>query len=320
MIGKRKVILVGTGFVGMSMAYALLNQGNASGVNELVLIDVLKDKAEGEAMDLCHGLPCSPSHMKIKAGDYSECKDADIVVITAGLSQKPGQTRLELSNANAKIMKDITEQVVESGFKGIFVVASNPVDLMTKVVQEVSQFPTRKVIGSGTALDTCRLRYLVGDYLNVSNKNVHAYIMGEHGDSSFVPWDHAYVGCKKIKDIVKDAKKDLSVLDKIYVEVRDAAYEIIEKKKATYYGIGLGLAKIVKTILNNTNEILTVSAYLNGEYGHKDIYIGVPAIINSNGARELLELELNPDDQKKLDESCKILSENMNSIREVLKA
>ena len=320
MIGKRKVILVGTGFVGMSMAYALLNQGNASGVNELVLIDVLKDKAEGEAMDLCHGLPCSPSHMKIKSGEYSECKDADIVVITAGLSQKPGQTRLELSNANAKIMKNITEQVIASGFKGIFLVASNPVDLMTKVVQEVSQFPTKKVIGSGTALDTCRLRYLVGDYLNVSNKNVHAYIMGEHGDSSFVPWDHAYVGCKKIKDIIKDAKKDLSVLDKIYVEVRDAAYEIIEKKKATYYGIGLGLAKIVKTILNNTNEILTVSAYLNGEYGHKDIYIGVPAIINSNGARELLELELNPEDQKKLDESCKILTENMNSIRKVLQA
>jgi L-lactate dehydrogenase len=318
MIGKRKVILVGTGFVGMSMAYALLNQGNASGVNELVLIDVLKDKAEGEAMDLCHGLPCSPSHMKIKSGEYSECKDADIVVITAGLSQKPGQTRLELSNANAKIMKNITEQVIASGFKGIFLVASNPVDLMTKVVQEVSQFPTRKVIGSGTALDTCRLRYLVGDYLNVSNKNVHAYIMGEHGDSSFVPWDHAYVGCKKIKDIIKDAKKDLSVLDKIYVEVRDAAYEIIEKKKATYYGIGLGLAKIVKTILNNTNEILTVSAYLNGEYGHKDIYIGVPAIINSNGARELLELELNTEDQKKL--SCKILTENMNSIREILQA
>lgn len=320
MIGKRKVILVGTGFVGMSMAYALLNQGNASGVNELVLIDVLKDKAEGEAMDLCHGLPCSPSHMKIKSGEYSECKDADIVVITAGLSQKPGQTRLELSNANAKIMKNITEQVIASGFKGIFLVASNPVDLMTKVVQEVSQFPTRKVIGSGTALDTCRLRYLVGEYLNVSNKNVHAYIMGEHGDSSFVPWDHAYVGCKKIKDIIKDAKKDLSVLDKIYVEVRDAAYEIIEKKKATYYGIGLGLAKIVKTILNNTNEILTVSAYLNGEYGHKDIYIGVPAIINSNGARELLELELNPEDQKKLNESCKILTENMNSIREILNA
>ncbi len=318
MIGKRKVILVGTGFVGMSMAYSLLNQGNSSGVNELVLIDVLKDKAEGEAMDLCHGLPCSSSHMDIKSGDYSECKDADIVVITAGLSQKPGQTRLELSTANAKIMKDITNQVVESGFKGIFLVASNPVDLMTKVVQEVSKFPTYKVIGTGTALDTARLRFLVGEYLNVSNKNVHAYIMGEHGDSSFVPWDHAYIGCKKIIDIIRDAKKDLNDLDKIYVNVRDAAYEIIEKKKATYYGIGLGLSKIVKTILNNTNEILTVSAYLNGEYGHKDIYIGVPAIINSKGARELLELELNENDQKKLDDSCKILSDNMNKIREVL--
>lgn len=318
MIGKRKVILVGTGFVGMSMAYSLLSQGNASGVNELVLIDVLKDKAEGEAMDLCHGLPCSSSHMEIKAGDYSECGDADIVVITAGLSQKPGQTRLELSTANAKIMKDITEQVVASGFNGIFLVASNPVDLMTKVVQEVSKFPTKKVIGSGTALDTARLRYLVGEYLNVSNKNVHAYIMGEHGDSSFVPWEHAYVGCKKITDIMKDAKKDLSDLDKIYVNVRDAAYEIIEKKKATYYGIGLGLSKIVKTILNNTNEILTVSAYLNGEYGHSDIYIGVPAIINSQGARELLELELSSEDQEKLDNSCKILSENMKNIRESL--
>ena len=152
----------------------------------------------------------------------------------------------------------------------------------------------------------------------MSNKNVHAYIMGEHGDSSFVPWDHAYVGCKKVQDILKDAKKDLTDLDKIYVEVRDAAYEIIEKKKATYYGIGLGLTKIVKTILNDTNEILTVSAYLNGEYGHKDIYIGVPAIINSNGARELLELELNENDQKRLDDSCEILSENMKNIREVL--
>ena len=248
MIGKRKVVLVGTGFVGMSMAYAILSQGTSSGVNELVLIDVLKDKAIGEAMDLAHGLPCSSSHMKIKAGDYDECEDADIVVITAGLNQKPGQTRLELSEANAKIMKDITIQVVNNGFKGIFLVASNPVDLMTKVVQEVSKFPTGRVIGSGTALDTARLRYMVGEYLNVSNKNVHAYIMGEHGDSSFVPWEHAYVGCKKITDILADAGKELSDLDKIYVEVRDAAYEIINRKKATYYGIGLGLARIVKNL------------------------------------------------------------------------
>ena len=318
MIGKRKVVLVGTGFVGMSMAYAILSQGSSSGVNELVLIDVLKDKAIGEAMDLCHGLPCSSSHMKIKAGEYDECADADMVVITAGLTQKPGQTRLELSEANAKIMKDITMQVVNSGFKGIFLIASNPVDLMTKVVQEVSHFPTNRVIGSGTALDTARLRYMVGEYLNLSNKNVHAYIMGEHGDSSFVPWEHAYVGCKKITDILVDAGKSREDLEKIYVEVRDAAYEIINRKKATYYGIGLGLAKIVRTVMNNTNEILTISAYLNGEYGHKDIYIGMPAIVNSNGARELLELELSEENQAKLDESCRILNENMKRIREVI--
>ena len=320
MIGKRKLVLVGTGFVGMSMAYAILSQGAASGVNELVLIDVLKDKAIGEAMDLCHGLPCSSSHMKIKAGEYSDCADADIVVITAGLNQKPGQTRLELSEANAKIMKDITIQVVNSGFKGIFLIASNPVDLMTKVVQEVSKFPTGRVIGSGTALDTARLRFMVGEYLNVSNKNVHAYIMGEHGDSSFVPWEHAYVGCKKVTDILEDAGKDLSDLEKIHIEVRDAAYEIINRKKATYYGIGLGLAKIVRTIMNDTNEILTVSAYLNNQYGQNDIYIGVPAIVNSNGARELLELDLSPENQEKLNNSANILRENMEKIRKALNA
>ncbi len=320
MIGKRKIVLVGTGFVGMSMAYAIVSQGSSSGVNELVLIDVMKEKAIGEAMDLAHGLPCSSSHMKIKAGDYDECEDADIVVVTAGLNQKPGQTRLELSEANAKIMKDITIQVVNSGFKGIFLIASNPVDLMTKVVQEVSKFPTGRVIGSGTALDTSRLRYMVGKYLNISDKNVHAYIMGEHGDSSFVPWEHAYVGCKKITDILRDAGKDLADLDKIYVDVRDSAYEIINRKKATYYGIGLGLARIVRNIMNDTNEILTVSAYLNGEYGHKDIYVGVPAVINSNGARELLELKLDKENQDKLDNSCKILTENMENIRKALKA
>ena len=212
-------------------------------------------------------------------------------------------------------MKEITEQVVESGFNGIFLVASNPVDIMTKVVQEVSKFPTNKVIGSGTALDTSRLRYQIGKYLDVSSKNIHAYVMGEHGDSSFVPWEHVYVGCKKITDVLQDLNRQMSDLDKIYVEVRDAAYEIINRKKATYYGIGLGLAKIVKTIMNDTNEILTVSAYLNGEYNQKDIYIGVPAIINSNGAREILELDLLPENQEKLNNSCRILKEYMDNIR-----
>ena len=209
MIEKRKVVLVGTGFVGMSMAYSLLNQG---GINELVLIDVLKDKAVGEAMDLSHGVPCAPAKIDIKAGDYDECKDADIVVITAGLAQKPGQTRLDLAKTNAKIMKDITQSVVSSGFNGIFVIASNPVDLMTYVVQKVSGFPKSKVIGSGTVLDTARLRYLLGEHLEVSSKNVHAYIMGEHGDSSFVPWSHSYIGCKSLINIIKQRNEDLKIL------------------------------------------------------------------------------------------------------------
>lgn len=316
MVDKRKIVLVGTGFVGMSMAYSLLNQG---GINELVLVDVLKDKAEGEAMDLAHGMPCAPSDMIIKSGDYEECKDANIVVITAGLAQKPGQTRLELASANAKIMKQITESVVTSGFKGIFLVASNPVDLMTYVVKEVSGFDSSKVIGSGTVLDTARLRYLLGKYLKVSSKNVHAYIMGEHGDSSFVPWNHANVGCKKIKEIMKDNKHPVTDLEKIYTEVQQAAYEIINRKKATYYGIGLGLTKIIKAILNDQNEIMTVSTYLNGEYGQKDLYIGVPTIINRKGAREILELQLEGEEKERFESSCKTLISMKEEIDKVIK-
>ena len=311
MVSKRKVVLVGTGFVGMSMAYALENQG---GVNELVLIDVLKDKAQGEAMDLAHGLSCAPSRIDIKAGEYDECKDADIVVITAGLAQKPGQTRLELAKTNAKIMKDITEQVVASGFKGIFVIATNPVDLMTYVVEKVSKFPRHKIIGSGTVLDTSRLRYLLGDRLKVSPKNVHAYIMGEHGDSSFVAWSHSYIGCKPLMQILKERGKSETILDEIYTDVQQAAYEIINRKKATYYGIGLGLAKLVKTILNNEHEILTVSTYIDNNYGHSGLYIGVPAIISNKGVEDIIDLNLSKDEQEKFDKSFKILEEMKEDI------
>ena len=308
MIKKGKVVLVGAGFVGMSMAYSMLNRG---GVNELVLIDVDKDKTIGEQMDLSHGLPFAPQKMVIKAGDYDECSDAQVIVITAGIAQKQGgQTRLELAEVNAKIMKEITQNIMKSGFNGVIVVASNPVDLMTYVVAKVSGLPKSQVIGSGTVLDTARLRYIMSDYLQVSSKNIHAYIMGEHGDSSFVPWDHAYVGCKKIKDIMKDSNRPMSDLDKIHQDVVNAAYEIINKKKATYYGIGMCLSKIVKSIMDNDNSILTVSTYLkDGQYGQDDIYIGVPAVINGSGVREILDLELNEKEQAKLNESCKIIKQ-----------
>ncbi|MBQ9658085.1 MAG: L-lactate dehydrogenase [Clostridia bacterium] len=312
---KRKLVIVGAGFVGMSAAYAVLNQG---GVDEMVLIDIDTNKTKGEEMDLSHGLPYAPQKMNIKAGDYSDCKDASIVVITAGLSQKPGQSRLELTTANAKIMKSITESIMASGFDGIIVVASNPVDIMTYVVAEVSGLPRGRVFGSGTVLDTARLRYLIGEYLQVSSKNVHAYILGEHGDSSFVPWEHSYVGCKKMVDIMKDNNHPMEDLKKIHDGVWQAAYEIIEKKRATYYAIGMALARIVSAVLNDENSILTVSTYLDNQYGQNGLYIGVPAIVNRNGVKELIELELNKEEQAKLDNSCSIIKDiiekDINSI------
>lgn len=302
-----KVVLVGTGFVGMSMAYSMLNRG---GIGELVLIDIDKEKTVGEEMDLSHGLPFAPQKMVIKAGDYSDCRDAEIVVITAGVAQKPGQTRLELAEVNTKIVKDITKQIMESGFNGIIIVASNPVDLMTYVVYKTSGLPKNKVIGSGTVLDTARLRYMLAECIKVSSKNIHAYIMGEHGDSSFVPWSHCYVGCKHISDFIKDSGKCLKDLEQIHKDVVNAAYEIIKKKKATYYGIGMSLNRLVRAILDNENSILTVSTYLsNGQYGQDDIFIGVPAIINENGVREIIELDLNEEEQQKLDNSCNLIKQ-----------
>ena len=313
---KGKVALIGTGFVGMSMAYSMLNRG---GISELVLIDIDKEKTEGEEMDLSHGLPFAPQKMVIKAGDYDDCKDAEVVVITAGAAQKPGQTRLELAEVNTKIIKSITKSIMASGFNGIIIVATNPVDLMTYVVAKVSGLPKNQIIGSGTVLDTARLRYLIADYLNISSKNVHAYIMGEHGDSSFVPWEHAYVGCKKIYNVMQDNSHPMDDLDKIHKDVVNAAYEIINKKKATYYGIGMALNKIVRAVLDNENCILTVSTYLQNKYGQDDIYIGVPAIINSRGVREIVDLDLNEEEQSKLNESCKLIKEmRLNSIDKII--
>ena len=314
---KGKIVLVGAGFVGMSMAYSMLNRG---GINELVLVDIDQNKIKGEEMDLSHGLPYAPQKMIIKAGDYSECKDAQIVVITAGVAQKPGQTRLELAEVNAKIMKQITKDIMASGFNGVIIVASNPVDIMTYVVWKMSGLPKNKVIGSGTVLDTARLRYLMADYFKISSKNIHAYIMGEHGDSSFVPWKHAYIGCKKVTDVMKDNHHPMEDLQKIHQGVVNAAYEIIEKKKATYYGIGMALNRLVRAILDDENSILTVSTYLENQYNQSDVYIGVPAIINKNGVRDLVELDLDEREQEKLNKSCELIKKmRKDSIDKIIK-
>lgn len=302
----RKVVIVGTGFVGSSYAFALLNQGI---VNELVLVDLNTDRAEGEARDLNHGMPFG-SPMKIRAGDYGECKNADMVVITAGANQGPGETRLDLATKNAKIMKGIVTSIMDSGFNGIMLVATNPVDILSHVALEVSGLPKERVIGSGTILDTARFRYLLSEYYQVDSRNVHAYIMGEHGDSELPVWSHVQIGgvpLKKYGDIASvDDDKDMQ---QIFENVRDAAYHIIERKGATYYGIGLGLARLTKAMLYNENSIVTVSTLFEGQYGIKDVYLGVPAVVNEYGVREMLELSLNEVELKQLQDSAEILKD-----------
>lgn len=310
---NRKVVLIGTGMVGMSYAYALLNQ---SACDKLVLIDINKERALGEAMDLNHGLAFSGANMKIYAGNYSDCTDADIVVICAGVAQKPGETRTDLLQRNAGVFKSIIDPVTQSGFNGIFLVATNPVDVMTRITCVLSGFNPRRVLGTGTALDTARLRYLLGDYYRVDPRNIHAYVMGEHGDTEFVPWSQAMLATKSILEICQESNGEfcLEDMEKITEEVRGAAYQIIEAKNATYYGIGMALVRITRAILGNESSVLTVSTMLHGDYGQNDVFIGVPSIVNRNGIQRILHLNLTEEEQKLLQHSCDTLREFYDGI------
>ncbi|WP_338789080.1 L-lactate dehydrogenase [Metabacillus sp. FJAT-53654] len=300
-----RVALIGTGFVGSSYAFALLNQGVTE---ELVLIDLNKEKSEGDAMDLNHGLAFAPSPTKIWYGGYEDCNDADIVVICAGANQKPGETRLDLVAKNVRIFKTIVTDVMDSGFDGIFIVATNPVDILTYAVWKYSGLPQSRVIGSGTILDTARFRYLLGEHFKVDTRNVHAYIIGEHGDTELPVWSHADIGGVPILETMTDEQEKL---EEIFVNVRDAAYHIINRKGATYYGIAMGLVRLTKAILHNEHSILTVSCHLAGEYGEDDVYIGVPAIVNRNGIQKVVELRLNEHEKKQFAHSANVLKETM---------
>lgn len=304
---NRKVVLVGTGMVGMSYAYAMLNQ---SVCDELVLIDCNRERAEGEAMDLNHGLAFAASTMRIYAGNYRDCEDADIVVICAGVAQQPGESRLDLLRRNAQVFDSIIGPVISSGFNGIFLVATNPVDIMTQITCSLSGFAPRRVIGSGTALDTARLRYLLGELLLVDPRNVHAYVIGEHGDSEFVPWSRATIATRPLADICSDPPRGYGNWDdlhRIEHEVRDAAQKIIRAKNATYYGIGMSLTRITKAILGDENSVITVSAKLLGEYGEHDVFVGVPCVICRNGVRRIHEIALNEEELKLFHASCETL-------------
>ena len=312
---KKKAVLIGTGMVGMSFAYAALNQDLC---DELVLIDIDKKRAIGEAMDLNHGIAFSRSSMKIYAGEYSDCSDADVVVICAGVNQKPGESRLDLLKRNYSVFKSIVPAVIQSGFDGIFVVATNPVDIMTRITYELSGFDAERVIGTGTTLDTARLRYLLGEYFEVDPRNIHAYVIGEHGDSEFVPWSQAILAVKPIKDVLIDNPSSyfMDELEKIQSDVKNAAQEIIEAKKATYYGIGMAIVRVVRAVLENENSVLTVSVRLRGEYGgKKDVFLGNPAIVNSSGVKRLLELKLSKEEQALLTNSYNILNSNFHSLK-----
>lgn len=305
---SKKVVLVGTGMVGMSFAYAGLNQNIC---DELVLIDIDKKRAEGEAMDLNHGLAFSGTSMKITAGDYEQCRDADIAVICAGVNQKPGESRLELLRRNAEVFKTIVDPVVRSGFSGIFLVATNPVDIMTRITYELSGFPPHRVLGTGTTLDTARLRYLLGGYFRLDPRNVHAYVIGEHGDSEFTPWSQALLATKPVRKVLEDNPDKFfpEELERISTEVKNAAEKIITAKHATYYGIGMAISRIVRAILSDEQSVLTVSGRLRGEYGRKNVFIGNPCIIGREGIDRTIELSLESDELTKLHKSCDILDE-----------
>ena len=310
--GRYGVVLIGCGMVGMSYAYALLNQNLC---DELVLIDINKKRAEGEAMDLNHGVAFSGGNMEIYAGEYTDCCNADLVVLTAGLPQKEGQNRLDLLKENRKIFETILQSVLENGFHGIFLVATNPVDIMTRIVYEISDFPPEKVIGTGTALDTARLRYLLGEKFMIDPRNMHAYVMGEHGDSEFVPWSQAMMTTKPIFDLCGETEGcHFQELLELEEEVRMAAYKIIEAKKATYYGIGMAMARITKAIFGNEYSVLTVSAHLQGEYGENGIYIGIPCVVNRMGIQRIVELPLGSEEKQRLHSSCETLE---NTYREI---
>lgn len=300
-----KVMIVGTGNVGMSFGYALVHQ--RTNINELILVDVNKEDAEGEAIDLRDTLAVAPAYLKIRSGEYNDAADCDVIVITAGVPQRPGETRMDLLKKNAAIFKDMIGQIMATGFNGIFVVVSNPMDVLTYLTWRYSGLPPERVIGSGTVLDSARLRYRISQRLHVHPKAIHAYQVGEHGDSELALWSCASVGGQDVRDLI-DAQARAEIED----YTRKEAYTIIEKKGATYYGIGSCLTTIVNCILNDENRILPVSNYdeLSGTYN------GYPAVLGREGIVRRLGLKISDDEQIKLNASIQVLRDAIRELGE----
>lgn len=309
----RKVAIVGTGLVGASAGYSLVNQNIC---DELLLIDINHERAVGEAMDLQHCIDFTTSRTKVAVGSFEDCTDMDIVIITAGGPPKPGQTRLDTLEISAKIAKSVVQEVMKSGFNGIFLVASNPVDIITYQVWKESGLPRNQVLGTGTSLDSSRLKSILSQHIDVDPRSIHGYTLGEHGDSQFAAWSHLTIGGKPFMQILEEQKETLAHidLDEIIDQVRKAGFEILHRKGTTYYGIGCALASIVRSIFNDDHKILAVSTILDGEYGYENIATGVPAILTRQGVKEVVELNLTDDEKAKFDQSNEVLRKYMATI------
>lgn len=313
MLNLRKVAVIGCGFVGSSSAFALMMSGLFS---EMVLIDSDHERAEGEALDISHGMPLARP-MKIYAGGYDDVTDAAIIVVTAGANQKPGETRLDLVKKNVAIFKSIMPEISKRKYKGILLIVANPVDILTYTAVKYSGLPSNRVIGSGTVLDTARLKYLLSEHLGVDSRSIHAYIIGEHGDSEFAAWSSANVSGVPLYDFCKmrghshfeDAQK------KIEADVRNSAYEIIRRKHATYYGIAMSVKRICEAIIRDEKSVLAVSSLMEDVYGVEDVALSMPAIVGKDGVETLIPVRLSVDEQRKLKESAEILK---GVIRDVL--
>ncbi len=307
-----KVAIVGAGFVGTTFAYSVLIRGL---VSQIVLIDINKERAEGEAMDLSHGLPFAHP-VKIWAGNYSDCKDADIVLIAVDKGAKIEKSRLELAQGNFEIFKQVIPKITEHNKQCILLVVSNPLDVMTYAALKLSGFPKSRVIGSGTVLDTARLRYILGEHLQVDTRNVHAYIIGEHGDSEVPVWSLANIAGIRLKDYCPICKVpyDSEMFNELFLKVKNAAYEIIERKGRTNYGVGLSLTKIVESIIRNENSVLTVSCFLEDYHGVSDVCLSVPAIVNRDGIKETIELPLDEKEIEDFRKSARIIQKINDSL------
>jgi L-lactate dehydrogenase len=315
MESSRKVVVVGAGAVGSTFAYALAQSGLAS---EIVMVDRNHDLAEGQALDLAHGLPFFPP-VEVRSGGAEEYRDAAIIVVTAGAQQRPGENRLDLLQRNADIATAIIDEIVEQQSQAIVVMVSNPVDVLTKVVLERSGWPRERVIGSGTVLDSARFRYFLSQHLSVDARNVHAYILGEHGDSEFAAWSLTHVAGMQVDEYIRhhgDAQTWITERERLVEETRKSAYHVIGYKGATYFAIGLALVRIVGAILRDERSILTISTALRGEYGIDDVCLSVPCVVSREGAGRVIVAELAEDERVLLERSAGVLRKAMTGLRQ----